>query len=309
MISFIVIGYNEEKKIYNCINSIYKLISHNKIIKYEILYIDSDSSDESIEVVRNFPNVKIFKIVGDSNAAIARNVGANLSYYNVLFFIDGDMEINENFELGYAIEVVMQKNTAITGRVIERLIDNNNIIISERVRKYPKKVYGGIFIIPKKLFHNLKGMDEKFRKGQDYDFFIRLNSMKQTLVVMNTIICFHYTVGYRLKIRLIDHYIIHSKYRALLLKKHAFNLISISILIREYYPNIIFLAILLLQILMLPNIFITIFFTIFIFPILSIKKSNTQIYSILLEFVKPIFLIINLIFFSPPKPKYKLISL
>ena len=49
MISFIVIGRNEGWKLTKCFESIYDTINYNKLINYEIIYVDSASTDDSID--------------------------------------------------------------------------------------------------------------------------------------------------------------------------------------------------------------------------------------------------------------------
>jgi len=38
--------------------------------------VDSKSDDKSLEIVKEFPSIKAFTILGDCNAAIGRNIGA-----------------------------------------------------------------------------------------------------------------------------------------------------------------------------------------------------------------------------------------
>ena len=85
MISFIVIARNEEKNLFRCLSSINRTIKVNKIIDSEIIYVDSDSSDGSTEIIKSFKNVIGFKIKGNINAALARNVGAERSKGETLF--------------------------------------------------------------------------------------------------------------------------------------------------------------------------------------------------------------------------------
>ena len=56
-----------------------------------MIYVDSDSRDDSIDIVNSFKNVEVYKISGKINAALARNIGAQKSRGNILVFIDGDM--------------------------------------------------------------------------------------------------------------------------------------------------------------------------------------------------------------------------
>lgn len=97
MISFIVIGKNEAKTLNQCFKSIFKTVEYNNLNEYEINYVGSDSTDTSIEIAMQFKGIRIFKITGVCNAAIGRNIGAKESKGDVLYFIDGDMEIMPNF--------------------------------------------------------------------------------------------------------------------------------------------------------------------------------------------------------------------
>jgi len=98
MICFIIIGKNEGHKLVNCINSIKKTIAENKIGDYEIIYVDSKSTDNSIELVGGLDEkLKIFRISGKTNPAIGRNVGAAESDADIYCFIDGDMELVPDF--------------------------------------------------------------------------------------------------------------------------------------------------------------------------------------------------------------------
>ena len=89
MISFIIIGRNEGWKLKKCILSVITTIQVNKLQKYDIIYVDSKSSDNSIEIAKEFKQVKVYKITGDTNAAIARNIGASEAKGEYFFFIDG----------------------------------------------------------------------------------------------------------------------------------------------------------------------------------------------------------------------------
>ena len=98
MICFIIIGKNEGQKLVSCINSIKKTTDENKIGDYEIIYVDSKSTDNSIDLVRGLDEkMKIFRITGKTSPAIGRNIGAAESDADIYCFIDGDMELVPDF--------------------------------------------------------------------------------------------------------------------------------------------------------------------------------------------------------------------
>ena len=90
MISFTVIGRNEEKNLRRCFNSIYNTILYNQIKDQKVIYVDSKSTDRSIDIAKEFRSITIYCITGYCNAAIDRNIGAKESKGNIFFFIDGD---------------------------------------------------------------------------------------------------------------------------------------------------------------------------------------------------------------------------
>jgi len=97
MISFIIIGRNESWKLTKCIESVFDTAKYSSLEDYEVLYVDSQSTDNSIELVNEFNGINVFLIKGECNAAIARNIGAVEAKGDILFFIDGDMEIIPSF--------------------------------------------------------------------------------------------------------------------------------------------------------------------------------------------------------------------
>ena len=97
MISFIVIGKNEGWKLKLCFDSIQNVVSQDGITDYEVIYVDSRSIDDSIQLAKTYPNTRVFMITGECNAGVGRNVGAKEAKGDILFFVDGDMEIQAGF--------------------------------------------------------------------------------------------------------------------------------------------------------------------------------------------------------------------
>lgn len=191
MISFIVIGHNEEKNLKRCFESIFSTLEYNKIKDYEIVYVDSKSTDQSINIAHRFKEIKVFQITGNCNAAIGRNIGANESKGNILFFIDGDMEINKKF-----LKLVLDKNfnlkyDFVTGEVVD-VIDG----ITHKLRTTNKFLPGGIFLINKQLWLLAQGMKTKFKTGEDLDLGLRISKLGYTMVLKEEVITNHYTKPY-----------------------------------------------------------------------------------------------------------------
>ena len=97
LISFIIIGRNEGWKITKCLQSVFDTIASNQIREFEIIYVDSQSTDDSLNRVKAFKNVIVILLTEDYNSAIARNVGAKEAAGDILYFVDGDMELEPGF--------------------------------------------------------------------------------------------------------------------------------------------------------------------------------------------------------------------
>jgi glycosyltransferase involved in cell wall biosynthesis len=191
MISFIIIGKNEEKNLKRCIDSIYKGISVCRIPGYEIIYVDSKSTDKSIEIAGQFAEVKIFRATGECNAAVGRNIGAKESSGDVLFFVDGDMEIYSEFLAGVWDS---EKNDINENFVAGEW---NDIFGTKQQKRDSSKVFpGGTFLIKRELWESVNGMRTRFKTGEESDLGFRLMKKGYRFHRKPEFIINHYTVPY-----------------------------------------------------------------------------------------------------------------
>ena len=202
MISFIIIGHDEGWKLTKCFESVYNVINFNKLKDYEVIYVDSKSSDDSIKRAKNFNNIKIFINSGVCNAAIGRNIGAKESIGDVLFFIDGDMEIiPEYLKLVYDPDNGL-KYEFVSGQVKNYNYNNIGELLgnSYQFKKLSGDEYhnttGGIFLVKRSLWVRINGMDINFRQGEDHDFALRLTKLGYPLLRKPEIIANHHTIEY-----------------------------------------------------------------------------------------------------------------
>ena len=248
MISFIVIGRNEEKNLFKCLSSINKTIKINKITDSEIIYVDSDSSDGSIEIIKSFKDVMAFKIKGDINAALARNVGAKKSKGDILFFIDGDMElIPENFKQYY------NKGTLVDGGYIAgnfyHCLYHDNTLISKELystvtKDSNKTIAGGMFLINRDLWFKNNGMRTCFRRSQDYDLAMRMAKSGNKILLRSTPLALHHTIDYNYFGRFTkDLFTGNFFYQILLIKYNLFNKHIIPEIMREITLMILMLSV------------------------------------------------------------------
>lgn len=245
MISFIVIGKNEGWRLRKCLISIFNVIQSDNINEYEIIYVDSKSSDNSLEIAKSFSNVKIYLLTEDCNAAIARNVGAKQSIGNILFFIDGDMEVQPHF-----IPTITNGNELIypfISAIYKDIIYNNNWEYEYSSCRFNLKdnnyelsnITGGLFLIEHKLWDKIGGMDNNLVRSQDYDLGLRLSKQKIPQRRYNFVLAFHNTIDYSNRKDSFK----YNRYTAMLLRKHRKNKSYLKTFVSSNYSTVLLIFI------------------------------------------------------------------
>jgi glycosyltransferase involved in cell wall biosynthesis len=251
VISFIVIGRNEGRKLTVCLSGIKKTIEFNNLKDYEIIYVDSGSTDDSIRRAGAFHEVKRMLITGDYNAAVARNIGAKEAKGDILFFIDGDVEISPPFLNSIIRAGSILKYNCVTGHIVNiyydmagNLLGNGPATYKGEVPSVEKivKTCGGNFVIKKSGWELNGGMKTKYKKNQDLDFTLRLNRKGIKIIRIPEIMALHHTVDYRNNERMWK--TISSRavmYPAVLLRDHIFNKDKILHSVRRQYTSLLLL--------------------------------------------------------------------
>jgi len=228
MISFIVIGRNEENNIDRCFTSIYDAIHANKIKSYELIYVDSRSTDRSLSIVKKFNEVKTYQIRKYTNAAIGRNVGGLEAQGELFFFMDADMAINKQFLADVIQNDALKNYDAISGVVIDM---EEGIEIATRFKNRtgsllcPQILDGGAFLIKKEVWRKVGGMKTKFKTGEDGDLGLRLASLSFKFHRFQFPIVFHHMIHYhdpsRMWKMVLDKSIFYN--RGVLYRQHLLN--------------------------------------------------------------------------------------
>ena len=244
MISFIIIGKNEGWRLEKCLQSIVSIVKQDKIVDYEIIYVDSRSTDNSIELAKQY-GAKAFLITGECNAAIARNIGAKEAIGDILFFIDGDMELFSGFLPKVLTQDGRLEYPFISGIFNDIVHDMDwNYLHTSRRHKLQEgdadsveTTTGGLFLIEHSLWDKVGGMDTRFKRSQDYDLGLRLSQMGCPLHRKAILLANHYMRQYSVR----EDYIVNVKYTALLLRKHWNNIDYLKIFFKQQYTTVLLL--------------------------------------------------------------------
>ena len=260
MITFIVIGRNEGWKLTKCIDSIYIEISNYRQLEFEVLYVDSRSDDDSIARVLKYPDLKVYLITGSCNAAIARNIGAGESKGDLLFFLDGDMELCQDF-LDEALRLYKLNHDFISGQIEEYYYDENwkylgnRLVFSNNYLNTYNLTNGGAFIIKRSLWESVDGMRTKYNRSQDIDLNYRLIKRghrifrSDKVYIKHNTIQYNYHTGMKTELKNFKKYL----FKGLLIRDHFLNTKIIARNIRINY-SLFLLIISIFLIIILENL-------------------------------------------------------
>ena len=182
-----------DSRLLRCLNGIQNLNYKNFFVT---LVLDNN---------KNLPMLKKFKIkilfLKNKNMSKKRNVAAKKFNSDFLAFIDSDACPSNNWLSNAIKEIKSRKIEVIGGPNIPFKNENfwqkisyyckrsffvtahYNFVNYKSKSRYCKFLHSSNFIISKKLYMSVNGMDENLYIGEDHDFFYRLNKKFKNLKV------------------------------------------------------------------------------------------------------------------------------
>lgn len=311
MISFVVIGRNESWRLEKCLSAIRRLAEIELMQPYEIIYVDSQSTDGSVELAKQYAD-KFFLLTGECNAAIGRNVGAKEAQGDILFFLDGDMEL-----LDGVLSSIFEKGNFLpypflSGIENEHLYDNDwNLVEIKSRRNYLKgqkwfeNVTGGLFIVEKAYWNQVGGMDNRFKKNQDYEFGLRMTNNGCPLCRIGKIWVNHYTRYYAIRTDLST----VCKYQAMLTRKYGFRSFAFKTLFIGHYSAFLLMMSIIALILirdlctLIPYLIVLLYRTTRIIQRTPIATDFVKV--AWQRFIKDVLFIYHFLTFYPNQPEVK----
>lgn len=199
-ISIIIINYKTPKLTINCINSIFAL---NNNINKEIILIDNNSLDNSVNLIKkNFANkIKIIENNENLGFAKANNQGANISKGKYLLFLNSDTIIKKSF-FKTCFNILEYKNIGAVSPRLKNYDGSNQTksfgffptpwnLLTQKTKLEPKInlnnkyqtfdwISGCSLMIKKETFKKIGGWDSNFfLYFEDVDLCYRLNKINK----------------------------------------------------------------------------------------------------------------------------------
>ena len=119
IIAIIIVTFNSEKYIKECLNSVY---SSQTNLKYDVIVVDNNSIDLTASVIeQNFPKVHLVKNSQNLGFAKANNQAIKIAKGKYLFLLNPDTEITkETIERFYSfMQTEENKNVWCVGGILK----------------------------------------------------------------------------------------------------------------------------------------------------------------------------------------------
>ena len=218
-ISIIIVNYKVKEYIIPCIESIYKHTS--KSLRYEILVIDNNSNDGSIDAIKSqFSEVKIYENTENIGFSKAVNQGAETAIGKYIFILNPDTKLIEDSISILFTFLEKHKTVAVAGPALvtesgikqqsywkEPTLINTILSIYHLDFLNYKKNYrneigdktilvdsisGGAFFVQKDVFQNLNGYHPNLFWMEDIDFCTKVRKLDNKIIYYPETKIIHY---------------------------------------------------------------------------------------------------------------------
>jgi glycosyltransferase involved in cell wall biosynthesis len=178
-LSVVVIGRNEGQRLTRCLQSVRAMEPIPGDI--ELIYVDSDSSDDSVERARELDAWVIEVLPDRPTAAIGRNAGWQAARAPYVLFLDGDTLLDPAF-VNRAMEVFADPSIAgvcgaryetdTAGSVYNRVLD-----LDWRYPPGEMEYLGGDALMRRDILERVSGFDEGLIAGEEPDMWRRIREL------------------------------------------------------------------------------------------------------------------------------------
>jgi len=244
-VSIIIVNYNTSLLLQNCINSI---VEKTVDIKYEIIVVDNDSKDESVQILEaDFLTVQLIKSPVNLGFGRANNLGASTAKGKYLFLLNTDtllinnaikvlfdfMELENNLDIGacggnlfnldltpnfsYSLKFPSLYNVFLYRSKLEFLKKNDSFNNTGDVKEV-SIIIGADFFVRKELFDSIDGFDPSFfMYVEDGELCYRIKKLNYRIVSVPTAKIIHLqgkssTNGFKLKMEYMGYLIFFKKH-------------------------------------------------------------------------------------------------
>ena len=205
MISVIIPVYNSSQTLSDCLDGVFS----NKFENFEVIIVDDKSTDNSIEIAKNY-ECKIIELNENKGPAVAKNTGANSASGDILLFVDSDVILKDN-ALVNVDRLYKNDDKNVLQGIYSHEPDYNNITTQyqqsfycyytwKNKEKYTETLTSMCFAIKKFFFIESGGFNENIKKAtaEDEEFGYNLINKNYKLLICRELSVEH-KVNYNLQ--------------------------------------------------------------------------------------------------------------
>lgn len=175
-VAVIIIGRNEGQRLARCLESVRSIEYPAQLL--EVVYVDSGSTDESLERAHEFGADIVQLRQGPYTAARARNAGLRRTGAEVVFFLDGDAVVDPTF-VRAAITAFNYPRVAVVfgNRIDVASADSifSRVLRHDRLRPSPSPEYcGDDALIRREALLEIGGYRESLAAGEEPEMCARM---------------------------------------------------------------------------------------------------------------------------------------
>ncbi|MFC1658442.1 glycosyltransferase [Candidatus Omnitrophota bacterium] len=175
-VSIIIPAFNEEKYIGSCLESITQLDYPRQLM--EVIVVDNGSTDKTAAIAKSF-DCRL-EVLPSVNVAALRNKGAGIAKGEVLFFLDADCIVSQNW-VREALSVLERPEVGVVGSTHYLTPQKSSWV--EEAWKYNRRSREGFvswvssknLIIKKAYFEKLSGFEQNLSSSEDWEFCLRMH--------------------------------------------------------------------------------------------------------------------------------------
>jgi len=204
LVSIIIVNYNGKNHLEKCLESLVKV----KYPNFEIIIIDNNSTDGSLEFVENnHPEIIIKKLEKNYGFAYPNNLGSKIAKGEFLLFLNNDTKVDPNFLNPLIKSIMSNSKIAICQSLLlqsDGKVDSSGDFMDVYGRAYSSKIIpkkqqhilsarGASMLVRKEIFNELDMFDEKFFVSfEDVDLGWRAWINGFEVVIVPESIVYHY---------------------------------------------------------------------------------------------------------------------
>lgn len=193
LVSVVIIGRNEGERLIRCLNSIHQINKTEFTI--EIIYVDSASTDNSIQNALKY-QAQIVSVNPDRpSAAIGRNAGWRVARGNFILFLDGDTILHPDF-IAHALKAMQNQHIAVVWGHRRELDPDQSVYVQAMDLDWiypagPCEFCGGDALMRTSVLHETGGFDDSLIAGEEPELCRRVRHAGYTILHIDTPMTLH----------------------------------------------------------------------------------------------------------------------